>query len=446
MDLRDIGVLIVDDEHAVRDSLRRWFKSYGCRIDVAADATEALAKFEHEKWDIVLLDIRMPGMSGIELQRRIKEIDDSIIRIMITAFATADTAVEALKEGAFDYISKPINPAQLDHIIRNAVEKRKLLAETAALRQTVEELAMPEEIVGDAPEFRRVLELVAEVARSDATVMIRGESGAGKELIARAIHANSRRKYYPIICINCGAYTEGLLESEIFGHEKGAFTGAQFTRRGKLELADKGTLFFDEIGNISVKMQMDLLRVLETKQFTRLGGERMVTTDFRVISATNMDLEQAVKEGRFREDLYYRLNVFRIEIPPLRGRPADIPKLAEYFLAKFRRSMSKAGFGFTPEAVEVLAQYRWPGNVRELRNVVERAMVVAKGDVVTAADLSLPFSDPCTPEVDSLEEMEKMHVARILHKAGGNIARAAEMLGIERATLYAKIKKYGLRN
>jgi DNA-binding NtrC family response regulator len=446
MDLRDLGVLIVDDEHAVRDSLRRWFTSYGCRIDVAADGTEALAKLARGKWDIVLLDIRMPGMDGLELQRRIREIDESVIRIMITAFASAETAVEALKEGAFDYISKPVNLAQLDLVVRNAAEKRRLLAETAALRQTVEELATPEEIIGETPEFRRVLELVGEVARSEATVMIRGESGTGKELVARAIHANSPRKYHPIVCINCGAYTDGLLESEIFGHEKGAFTGAQALRRGKLELANKGTLFFDEIGNIGVKMQVDLLRALETKQFTRLGGERIVTTDFRVISATNMDLERAVRDGRFREDLYYRLNVFHIEIPPLRARQADIPRLAEYFLAKFRRSMGKASVGFAPEAVKLLTEYRWPGNVRELRNVVERAMVVAKGTVVAAADLSLPFSEACGPEIDSLEENEKLHIARVLHKTKGSVTRAAERLGVERATLYAKIKKYGLRD
>jgi DNA-binding NtrC family response regulator len=446
MDMRDVSVLVVDDELSVRDSLFRWFKTYGCRVDTAADANEALGKFGDSSWDIVLLDIKMPGMNGIELQRRIGEIDDSVIRIMITAFASVDTAIQALKEGAFDYISKPVNPAQLDHVIRNAVEKRKLLAETALLRKTVEELSLPDEIVGASQPIKRSLELVAEVAKSDATVMIRGESGSGKELIARAIHANSRRKYFPIICINCGAYPEGLLESEIFGHEKGAFTGAQFTRRGKLELANKGTLFFDEIGNVGMKMQMDLLRVLETKQFTRLGGENLITADFRVISATNLDLEHAVKEGRFREDLYYRLNVFTIALPPLRDRPSDIPLLADYFLAKFTKSMGKPIAGFADEALSVLGRYRWPGNVRELRNVIERAMVVAKRDVIQAADLSLPFDEGgCLPAVDSLEEMEQLHIRRILDKTGGNIAQAAELLGIERATLYAKIKKYGLR-
>jgi DNA-binding NtrC family response regulator len=447
MDLREVGVLIVDDELSVRDSLQRWFKSYGCHVDTAADATEALNKFGTQSWDIVLLDIKMPGMNGIELQRRIKEIDENIIRIMITAFASVDTAIQALKEGAYDYISKPINPAQLDHVIRNAIEKRKLLSETAALRKKVEELSLPDEIVGESPGIRRVLEMVAEVAKADATVMIRGESGTGKELVARAIHANSRRRYFPIICINCGAYTEGLLESEIFGHEKGAFTGAQFVRRGKLELANKGTLFFDEIGNISMKMQMDLLRAIETKQFTRLGGEKIITTDFRIISATNQDLEQAVKDGRFREDLYYRLNVFTIQIPPLRERKSDIPLLVNYFLAKLNKSMGKRVQEVALPAMEQLQQYHWPGNVRELRNVVERAMVIAKGDAIEAEDLALRVvPEDCLPDVESLDDMEKYHIQRMLKKTDWNIARAAELLRIERATLYNKIKKYGLRD
>lgn len=448
MQAQDISVLIVDDEFSVRDSLHRWFKSYGCRVETAPGASEALIKFKDQSWDIVLLDIKMPGMDGIELQRRIREIDENTIRIMITAYASVDTAVQALKEGAYDYISKPINPAQLDHIIRNAIEKRRLISETALLRKKIEDLSLPEEIVGESPAIRKILEIVAEVAETDATVMIRGESGTGKELIARAIHANSRRRYFPIIAINCGAYPEGLLESEIFGHEKGAFTGAQFTRRGKLELADKGTLFFDEIGNISMKMQMDLLRVLETKQFSRLGGEKTITTDFRVISATNQDLEQEVKEGRFREDLYYRLNVFTLVLPPLREREEDIPLLANFCLEKFGKTMNKPVRGFAPEAMDLLRRYAWPGNVRELKNVIERAMVVAKGDRIQLADLSLPFqrngSSP-SADPDSLEEMERMHIQRMLNRTGWNISQAAILLGIERVTLYSKIKKFGLQ-
>ena len=446
MQTQDISVLIVDDELSVRDSLYRWFKSYGCRVETAKDAYEALNKYKGQNWDIVLLDIKMPGMDGVELQRRLKEIDENTIRIMITAYASVDTAVQALKEGAYDYISKPINPAQLDHIIRNAIEKRRLISETALLRQKIEDLSLPEEIIGESQGIRKVLEMVAEVAKTDATVMIRGESGTGKELIARAIHANSKRRYFPIITINCGAYPEGLLESEIFGHEKGSFTGAQFTRRGKLELADKGTLFFDEIGNIGMKMQMDLLRVIETKQFSRLGGEKMITTDFRVVSATNQDLEQDVKVGKFREDLYYRLNVFTLLLPPLRERVTDIPILVEYFLDKFAKTMNKPVEKFSPEALDLLVHYPWPGNVRELRNIIERAMVVVKGKKIEVSDLSLPFDrEGNSLASDSLEEAERLHIQRILNRTDWNISQAASLLGIERVTLYSKIKKYGLQ-
>jgi len=446
MQAQDISVLIVDDELSVRDSLYRWFKSYGCRVDSAQDAYEALNKYKGQNWDIVLLDIKMPGMDGVELQRRLKEINENTIRIMITAYASVDTAVQALKEGAYDYISKPINPAQLDHIIRNAIEKRRLVSEAAVLRQKIEDLSLPEEIIGESQGIRKVLEMVAEVAKTDATVMIRGESGTGKELIARAIHANSKRRYFPIIIINCGAYPEGLLESEIFGHEKGAFTGAQFTRRGKLELADKGTLFFDEIGNISMKMQMHLLRVIETKQFSRLGGEKMITTDFRVVSATNQDLEQDVKEGKFREDLYYRLNVFTVVLPPLRERATDIPLLVEYFLDKFAKTMNKPVEGFSPEALDLLVHYPWPGNVRELRNIIERAMVVVKGKRIEVSDLSLPLDrESYASAAESLEEAERLHIQRILNRTDWNISQAASLLGIERVTLYSKIKKYGLQ-
>lgn len=446
MQAQEISVLIVDDELSVRDSLYRWFKSYGCRVDTAQDAYEALNKYKGQNWDIVLLDIKMPGMDGVELQRRLKEIDENTIRIMITAYASVDTAVQALKEGAYDYISKPINPDQLDHIIRNAIEKRRLISETVLLRQKIEDLSLPEEIIGESQGIRKILEMVAEVAKTDATVMIRGESGTGKELIARAIHANSKRRYFPIITINCGSYPEGLLESEIFGHEKGSFTGAQFTRRGKLELADKGTLFFDEIGNISVKMQMDLLRVIETKQFSRLGGEKTITTDFRVVSATNQDLEQDVKVGKFREDLYYRLNVFTLVLPPLRERVTDIPILVEYFLDKFTKTMNKPVEGFSPEALDLLVHYPWPGNVRELRNIIERAMVVVKGKRIEVSDLSLPFDrEGYSLAADSLEEAERLHIQRILNRTDWNISQAASLLGIERVTLYSKIKKYGLQ-
>ena len=452
MKLEDISILIVDDEFSIRDSLRRWFKSYGCNVEVAEDANEALEKLQKRQWDIVFIDIKLPGIDGIELNRRIKEIDDNIVRIIITAFPSVDSAIQALKEGAYDYITKPIDPAKLDHVIRNAIEKRRLTKEAQELKKKVEELFMPDLIIGESPQMKRIMETIKEVSKTDVTVMIRGESGTGKKLVARAIHANSPRRYFPFITINCGAYTEGLLESEIFGHEKGAFTGAMYRRRGKLELADKGTIFFDEIGSIGHKMQLDLLRVLETKQFTRLGGEKIITADFRVISATNENLEQAVKEGRFREDLYYRLNVFEIYIPPLRERKEDIPPLADYFLKKLAKSMNKKVEGFTEEAMDMLMRYDWPGNVRELKNVIERALVVAKGDKIDVTNLSFPFvpekkaEEPAAPKPQalSLEEVEKQHIKRVLEMTDWNISQAAKALGIERATLYNKIKKYGL--
>jgi len=444
----DIGILVVDDEASVRDALHKWFEFDGYRVDSAADATIALQKMQDATWDIVLLDIKMPGMDGLELQRRIKEIDKDIITIMITAFASVDTSIQALKEGAFDYIVKPVDPGDMSHLIRNAVEQRRLFYENRQLRSHIEELNLTDDIVGQSEELKAVLDKVSTVAPTDSTVMIRGESGTGKELIARAIHSNSTRRYFPIITINCGAYTEGLLESELFGHEKGAFTGALYQRRGKLEMADKGTIFLDEIGNIGMKMQMDLLRVIETRQFSRLGGDKTISVDFRIICATNKDLEAAVRNGTFRDDLYYRLNVFSIELPPLRDRPDDISRLARFFINKYAQSMNKGTMDIAPETITLLERHSWPGNVRELRNAIERAVVSTGGNTITPADLSFPL--PVAPaeileETGSLEDMERSHIKKILRKTGGNIAKAAGILKISRLTLYKKIDKYRLK-
>ncbi len=444
----DIGILIVDDEASVRDALHKWFEFDGYRVDSAADAQIALQKLQDASWDIVLLDIKMPGMDGLELQRRIKEIDRDIITIMITAFASVDTSIQALKEGAFDYIVKPVDPDDMGHLIRNAVEQRRLYYENRQLRSQIEELNITDDIVGQSEQLKGVLDKVATVAPTDSTVMIRGESGTGKELIARAIHSNSNRRYFPIITINCGAYTEGLLESELFGHEKGAFTGALYQRRGKLEMADKGTIFLDEIGNIGMKMQMDLLRVIETRQFCRLGGDKTISVDFRIICATNKDLEAAVRSGVFREDLYYRLNVFSITLPPLRERTGDIARLARFFVNKFSQAMNKGGMEIAPETIELLERYNWPGNVRELRNAIERAVVSARGATITPEDLSFPLpatAGDTAEESASLEDIERGHIKKILRATGGNIARAASILKISRLTLYKKIDKYRLK-
>jgi DNA-binding NtrC family response regulator len=446
MDNQGISILVVDDEFSVRDSLYNWFKSEGYRVDTAENGMEALKKLQEGPWDIALVDIKMPGMDGMELQRHIKKIDSSIILIIITAYATVDTAVDAMKEGAYDYLSKPIDPDKLSILIRNAVNQRRLIAENIQLKQKVEELSLQDEIVGESPQIKKILEMIDTVAKTDATVMIRGESGTGKELVAQAIHGKSNRRYFPIISINCGAFPEGLLESELFGHEKGAFTGAQYKRKGKLEMANGGTLFFDEIGNITAKMQMDLLRVIETKQFTPLGSNKLVNVDFRIIAATNSDLEKKVAEKDFREDLYYRLNVFSIQIPPLRERTTDIPLIARYFLEKYARSMNKDVTDISPEAMKMLIQYNWPGNIRELRNTIERALVVV-GDKnrIEPDDLNLLFLSKVNPPGDSLEEIEKAHVQRILEQSDWNISKSAEILKIDRVTLYNKIKKYGLQ-
>ena len=440
------SILIVDDEASVRDSLTRWFQEDGYVVDSAENGTDALRKLQARRWDLILLDIRMPGMDGMELQQRINTLDTGATIIFITAHATVDSAVQALKAGAFDYVTKPVDPEHLTVVVQNAIRQRQLANQNEQLREQVSEFARADEIVGETQAMKQVFEMARSVAATDTTVLIRGESGTGKELVARAIHANSARRYFPIVTVNCGALAEGVLESELFGHERGAFTGAQFRRKGKLELADGGTLFLDEIGNIDAKTQMDLLRVLETKQFTRVGGNNVIHVDFRVIAATNRDLEKAVADGALREDLYYRLHVFTLYIPPLRERKSDIPALANHFVARFGRTLGKPVQRIAPEAMDALVRYEWPGNVRELENAIERAMVVGKPPVLKAEDL--PFqvlTKSESPAAGSLAGVEKAHVMSVLEQNHWNISRSAEILEIDRATLYHKIEKYGLR-
>ncbi len=445
MDKQDVGILVVDDELIVRESLTKWFREDGFRADAAESAPEALRKLRDACWDIMLVDIKMPGMDGIELLQRVKDLSKDIIVIIITAFASVDTAVKALKQGAYDYITKPIDPDYLDHLIAKALKERSLMRENLKLKNIVSEMVGHDEIIGESEEMKKVMEMVRTVAPTDTTVMIRGESGTGKELIARAIHNLSPRRYFPIVTVNCGAMTETLLESELFGHEKGAFTGAQYRRKGKVELADGGTLFLDEIGNISPKTQMDLLRVIETKQFMRVGGSEVIRSDFRVICATNSNLEQAVKDGTFREDLYYRLNVFLIQLPPLRARRGDIAKLAHYFLEKYSKAMGKPVHGFSPEAMHALKAYHWPGNVRELENAIERAMVVTTSSVIEKHHLPVHTASQVPCPGKKLEDVERMHIETILKEVGWNISRAAAILDIDRVTLYHKIEKFGLK-
>lgn len=440
------SILIVDDEAVVRESLTKWFLQDGYKVEAAENAADALKKMDKGPWDVILLDIKMPGMDGMELLKRLREIDSTSQIIMATAFASVETAVQALKDGAFDYVTKPIDPDHLSHLVSNAIQQRDLADENTRLRQQITEITGANEIVGESPQIKRVIDLSLTVAQTDTTVMIRGESGTGKELIARTIHANSARRYFPIITVNCGAVAETLLESELFGHERGAFTGAQYRRKGKFEMADGGTIFLDEIGTVSPKMQVELLRVIETKQFTRVGGNESIASDFRVICATNRNLEAAIKEGTFREDLYYRLNVFSISIPPLRERRMDIPLMAQFFVAKYSTVMNKTVREISADAMDLLVRYDWPGNVRELENVVERAMVLATSPSIRPNDL--PFQNIVKhegPKDDTLAAIERQHIELVLGTMHWNITRAAEVLDIDRVTLYNKIAKYGLK-
>ncbi len=447
MSKNDIKILIVDDEEIVRESLSGWFSEDGYQVDTARDAVEALNKLSMTRWDIYFIDIKMPGMDGMELHRRIREIDKDAVVIMITAYAAVDTAVQALKEGAFDYITKPFDPDNLSHLVRNAEKQRRLTIENIGLKGSLEELTRPPEIIGKSRYIAEVKKLIETVAKTSTTVMIRGESGTGKELVAQAIHAQSDRRFFPIVTVNCGAITENLLESELFGHEKGAFTGAMYRRKGKLEIANGGTLFLDEIGTIGPKTQVDLLRAIETREFTRLGGNEIIQSDFRVISATNTNLEEFVKEGKFREDLYYRLQVYTINIKPLRERPEDIPELVEYFIAHYRAKMNKPVEGIAPAALQMLMKYPWKGNVRELENAIERAMVVTQGNTLKNEDFLLNHVELHTSFKTSLslDDVEKAHIVSVLEKNNWNISNAARVLGIDRVTIYKKLQKYGIK-
>jgi DNA-binding NtrC family response regulator len=440
---KKISLLIVDDEESVRDSLVNWFIEDGFQVASAENAKKAITLLEKENFDIILTDIKMPGMDGLELLKRIKALKKDAIVIVMTAFATVDTAVQALKDGAFDYITKPFDPDDLSHLIRNASKQIILMDENEKLKSQIQ-LENIQDIIGNSPEIEQVLREVQSVAASSASVIITGESGTGKELFARAIHANSSRKFFPMVSVHCGALSESLLESELFGHEKGAFTGAVYNRKGRFEMADSGTIFLDEIATISMKMQIELLRVLETKSFVRVGGNKLIESDFRVICATNRDLKQMVDNGSFREDLYYRLNVVNIFIPPLRQRISDIPLLVDHFIEKYCNAMSRTKMTIEPAAIRRLQEFDFPGNVRELENMIERAIVVGNGKEIRLRDLPLQ-KEIVVNQVESLEETERKHVLNILNKYEWNISRAAKALQVDRVTLYNKIKKYDLK-
>ena len=441
-------ILVVDDEPVVRESLQSYFTEDGYVVETAADAKEALRTMQSQSWDLLLVDIRMPGMDGLELHRKAKQIDPEAVVIIMTAFASVDTAVRALKDGVYDYVTKPIDPDDLERVISKGLEQRRLVVENRQLKEKLEAVSTEkvEAVIGESREIEEMRASIRTVADTDATVLILGESGTGKELAAKAIHGASARRHMPLVVVHCAGVPDGLIESELFGHEKGAFTGAEYKRKGKFELADGGTIFFDEIGEVAPKTQVDLLRVLEEKTFSRVGSNEVIQADFRVIAATNRDLAKEVEEGRFRLDLYYRINVFSIALPPLRSRRSDIPRLADHFLLKSARAMGRRACRLSPEAIDLLTTYDWPGNVRELENVIERAVIVQKGEAIGPDDLALKPRAAVALDSDlSLEELEKRHIQAVLIRLSGNVSRAAEALGIDRVTLYSKIRKYGLK-
>ena len=439
-------ILVADDETIVRESLRDWLGDVGHQVLTAENGPQALEIIRKEKPAVLITDLVMPGMDGIELMKKAREIAPGIEVIIITAYGSIPTAINAIREGAYDYIEKPFCPERAELLIDKLMEHQWLLEENIALQQKLEERYRFENIIAKSPRMQQVIEVIKVVAKSNATVLITGETGTGKELVARAIHSQSYRRDRPFVAVSCAALPESLLESELFGHEKGSFTGAYAQKKGKFEVANRGTLFLDEIGEMSANVQVHLLRVLEEKEFSRVGGNEPIKVDVRVISATNRDMKEAIAKGQFREDLYYRLNVVNIELPPLRERTEDIPLLAEHFLKGFALENRKEITGFSPEASNFLLRHEWLGNVRELENAIERAVILAQNSVIDVADLSQQNLVPAGSNASEkdLKQVEKDHIQNVLAETGGNYTKAARILGISRMTLYNKAKAYGL--
>jgi DNA-binding NtrC family response regulator len=441
-----VRILVVDDELVIRESLHGWLKKSGYQVDTAEGGSAALAMLEKTPYDLLFLDIMMPVMSGIEVLEVVKEDYPQTLVVMITAYGSVETAVQAMKRGANDYLLKPFDPDQLSLLTEKLMQQKRIMDENIFLREQMAEAIRFENLVGRSEAMQELFSLIQDVAESDSPVLITGETGTGKELVAKAIHAKSARCNGPFIAINCGAFPEHLLESELFGHERGAFTGAHRAKKGRLDLAHHGTLFLDEVGIVPLKMQVDLLRVLETKEFHRLGGTAEIEVDFRTIAATNRDLQQAIEKGEFRQDFFYRLNVISLHIPPLRERRDDIPLLAEHFLDRYSRETNKDIDTINREAMSILRQYDWPGNVRELENAIERAVVIGKKRRLDPEEFS--FLAPhlsAAAETYSLEKTQVVHLFKVLKEFDWNITKAAQALEINRVTLHKKIKKYNLR-
>jgi DNA-binding NtrC family response regulator len=448
----EISILLVDDDEIYREILKEEMLSLGYAVTHVASGEKAVEAVTSDSFDVVLLDIKMPGMGGIETLKSIGEISPLSEVIMLTGYGTIDSAISSMKLGAYDYLTKPCKVEKLDAIIQKALEKRNLSQENVILKQ---ELARRDEshgIVGRSEKLMAVLEAVKKVAKTNSTVLILGDSGVGKELVAQAIHRNSSRNANPFVVVDCGALQETLLESELFGHEKGAYTGAIHLKHGLIEVAHTGTLFLDEAGEISTAIQVKLLRALDMGTFRRLGGTKDIRVDVRLVAATNQDLEQLVAEGKFREDLFYRLNVFTITIPPLRERKEDIPLLVRHFI-ETTGITGKEKTLISPEAMNLLLSYHWPGNIRELQNIIERAIILSENNVIRPQDLPLGLrEEPKLSYIDkdntlkSLRSAEKTYISKVLEEVGGHRGKAAQVLRISERTLYRKLKKYNIRD
>jgi two-component system NtrC family response regulator len=448
-------ILIADDEQVQREMLEGFLVKQGYGVGIAADGSQALEKFKGGAFDLVLTDYRMPGMDGVQLLKALKRLNPEVMVVVLTAFGTVGTAVAAMKEGAYDYLNKPIDLDELLLLIQRVEKEVGLSRENRELREQLREKFKVDFIISASRRMEEALNLVKRVASSPATVLILGESGTGKELIARAIHYSSPRAEKPLVKVNCAALPENLLESELFGHEKGAFTGAVGRRIGRFEQADQGTVFLDEIGDLSPSLQSKLLRVLQEKEFERVGSSQTLKVDVRVIAATNRNLEEAIQKGTFREDLYYRLNVVTVSLPPLRERKEDIPPLLEHFLKKYSRENQKPVVSLSKEAKDLLMNYHYPGNIRELENIMERAVVLSRGDSITTQDLPLNLRESKVEDLmkeaaggrslrETLEEIERLRITQALEKSHGVQTKAAEELGISERVLRYKMKKYGI--
>jgi len=447
------SILVVDDKDSMRTMLSQTLGEDGYVVDAVEDGKKALDMARLKNYDLVLTDLKMPNMDGLEVLSNLKDIDQDMAVIIMTAYGTVESAVSAMKQGAFDFITKPFDPDHLSMLIERALENRRLIAENSLLREELAQNLGFSEIIGQDDKMIEVSRLVQKVAVSDTSVLLQGESGTGKELFARAIHNLSPRRDKPYVAINCAAIPRELLENELFGSEKGAFTSSVARKMGKFEIAEGGTIFLDEIGDMDISLQAKLLRVLQQKSFERLGGTKAVTVDVRVIAATNMDLNEMIKKKTFREDLYYRLSVFPVTIPPLRERRGDVKPLAEYFITKYCRDMKKPQKSLSREAISIMEKYHWPGNVRELENTIERSIILAEGKKISPDHLAIRLSTPNEirlREGAGLKEIgshaqrqaERAAILRVLSQVRGNKRKCAEALKIDYTTLFDKIKRY----